>query len=111
MTLVKSLEESEISGRRRPTRRGVSSGFSEGVFYGNQSQLTQKQLMDALVRLVKVSQFQTLMGLQSLVADDSSNPVRRARIALGKLVWKRNQLVRKEVNVDLSDSCLVNARR
>ena len=105
--LAKSLEESEISGRRRPTRRGVSSGFSEGVFYGNQSQLTQKQLMDALVRLVKVSQFQTLMGLQSLVADDSSNPVRRARIALGKLVWKRNQLVRKEVNVDLSDSYLV----
>jgi hypothetical protein len=107
VTLAKSLEESEISGRRRTTRRGVSSGSSDGVFYGNQSQLTQKQLMDALVRLVKVSQFQTLMGLQSLVADDSSNPVRRARIALGKLVWKRNQLVRKEVNVDLSDSCLV----
>jgi hypothetical protein len=105
--LAKSLEESESSGRRRPTRRGVSSGFSEGVFYGNQSQLTQKQLMDALVRLVKVSPFQTLMGLQSLVADDSSNPVRRSRIALGKLVWKQNQLVRKEVNVDLSDSYLV----
>lgn len=105
--LAKSLEESEISGRRRTTRRGVSSGSSEGVFYGNQSQLTQKQLMDALVRLVKVSQFHTLMGLQSLVADDSSNPVRRARIALGKLVWKRNQLLRKEVNVDLTDSYLV----
>ena len=63
--------------------------------------------MDALTRLVKANQFQTLMGLQALVADDSNDPVRRARVALGKLVWKQNQLVRKSVNTDWSDGRLL----
>lgn len=103
--LAKKLEESDEAptGRRR-TRRAANPGASDGVFYGNQSQLTQKQLMDALVRLVKANQFQTLLRLQSLVTDDSSDPVRRSRVALGKLVWKRNQLSRKAVSTDLSDA-------
>ena len=105
--IAKSLEESEASsGRRRTTRRAATSGASEGVFYGGQSQLTQKQLMDALLRLVKSNQFQTMMRLQSLVGDDSNDPLRRTRIGLGKLVWKRNQLVRKAVSSELSDSKL-----
>eukprot|EP00980_Cylindrotheca_fusiformis_P002470 scaffold584_cov132-Cylindrotheca_fusiformis.AAC.23 len=103
--LAKKLEESEEAptGRRR-TRRAVNPASSDGVFYGTQSSLTQKQIMEALVRLVRVNQFQTLLGLQSLVTDDSSDPIRRSRAALGKLVWKRNELSRKEVTTDLSDS-------
>lgn len=106
--LAKSLEESEnaSTGRRR-TRRAANPGASEGVFYGNQSQLTQKQLMDALIRLVKANQFQTLLGLQGLVGDDSSDPIRRCRTALGKLVWKSNLLNRKSVSTDLSDAKLI----
>jgi hypothetical protein len=106
MALAKSLEENESSGRRR-TRRAATSGGMEGVFYGNQSQMTQKQLMDTLVRLVRTNHFQTLIRFQSLVADDSANPLRRARIALGKLVWKRNQLVRKSATTELSDAVLL----
>jgi hypothetical protein len=105
--LAKSLEENEVSsgGRRRTARRAAATA-TEGVFYGNQSQLTQKQLMDALLRLVKTSLFQTLMKLQSLVADDSSDPIRRCRIALGKMLWKRNVLARKAVTSQLGDRML-----
>ena len=47
------------------------------------------------------------MGLQALVADDSNDLVRRARVALGKLVWKQNQLVPKSFNTDWSDARLL----
>jgi hypothetical protein len=106
--LAKSLEENEPSGRRRNTRRGGGMG-NDGVFYGNQSQLTQKQLMDALLRLVKASAPQTLMKLLSMVADDSSDPIRRCRIALGKMIWKRNMLKRKAVESASSDKEVGNA--
>ncbi|CAJ1954706.1 unnamed protein product [Cylindrotheca closterium] len=104
-TLAKKLEiaEEEPSGRRR-TRRAANPGSSEGVFYGNQSQLTQKQLMDALLRLIKANQCQTLLGLQQVVAEDSSDPIRRCRAGLGKLLWKQNRIVRLETSTDLSDS-------
>ncbi|KAL3930167.1 MAG: hypothetical protein SGBAC_011880, partial [Bacillariaceae sp.] len=100
--------EEEPSGRRR-TRRAANPGSSEGVFYGNQSQLTQKQLMDALLRLIKVNQCQTLLGLQGVVAEDSSDPIRRCRAGLGKLLWKQNQIVRLETSTDLSDSKALKA--
>ena len=101
--LAKSLEENEASSA--PSRRARRGGRTEGgVFYGNQSQLTQKQLMDALVRLVKTNKFQTMIRLQDMVADDSADPIRRCRVALGKLVWKRNQLSRRPVSAELSDS-------
>ena len=105
LALAKSLEEAESSGRRRTARRAATFGAGEG-FYGGQSQMNQKDLMGALVRLVKGNQVQTLTRLQSLVGDDSTNPLRRARIALGKLVWKRNQLARKSATTELSDSSL-----
>jgi hypothetical protein len=105
--LARSLEEDNepTTGRRRPTRRAASSG-GDGVFYGNQSQLTQKQLGDALIRLVKGNGYQTMIGLQGLVADDSNDPIRRSRVSLGRLVWKRNQLARKSVTCDLSDDSI-----
>jgi hypothetical protein len=103
--LAKTLEEAASTGRRS-TRRAANPG-SEGVFYGNQSQLTHKQLMDALIRLVKANQYRTLLGLQVMVADDSSDPLRRIRVALGKLVWKGNHLSRKQVSTELSDSKLI----
>ena len=106
LALAKSLEETESSGRRRTARRAATFGAGEG-FYGGQSQMTQKDLMGALVRIVKGNQVQTLARLQTLVGDDSTNPLRRARIALGKLVWKRNQLVRKSATTELSDANLI----
>jgi hypothetical protein len=106
--LAKSLEETEPSGRRRNTRRGGGMG-TDGVFYGNQSQLTQKQLVDALLRLVKSTAPQSLVKLQSMVADDSSDPLRRCRIALGKMIWKRNMLKRKAVECDTSDKEVFDA--
>lgn len=105
--LAKILDENE-GGRRRTARRAAATA-SEGVYYGNQASLTQKNLMDALVRLVKVNQFMTLLRLQALVGDDSSDPIRRTRAALGKLVWKRNLLLRKAMDAALSDSHLLKA--
>eukprot|EP00934_Nitzschia_sp_Nitz4_P001004 Nitzschia sp. Nitz4//scaffold34_size148208//129444//134234//NITZ4_002995-RA/size148208-processed-gene-0.55-mRNA-1//-1//CDS//3329548840//1004//frame0 len=104
--LAKSLDEQEAVGGRRRTARRAAAGASEGVYYGNQSQLSQKQLMDALIRLVKSNSFQTLFRLQALVADDSNDPVRRARVALGRLIWKRNQLLRKPMISELSDESI-----
>jgi Bromodomain len=109
--LAKSLEEAEdTSGRRRTVRRAAAAA-SDGVYYGNQSSLTQKQVQDALIRLVKANKFQTLLRLQALVGDDSSDPLKRCRVALGKLVWKRNLMVRKSMDSDLSDAELVNSIR
>ena len=103
--LAKSLEETEtaIGGRRRTGRRAAASG-GEGVFYGNQSGLSLTQLMEAILRLIKTSSFQTLMKLQSLVADESTDPVRRYRVALGKMVWKQNVISRKAVGAGAGDA-------
>mmetsp|Transcript_6715 Transcript_6715/g.19384 ORF Transcript_6715/g.19384 Transcript_6715/m.19384 type:complete len:1435 (+) Transcript_6715:359-4663(+) len=113
---------SSSSSGRRSTRRGKTASGSEGVFYGTQSNMTQKQLMDALLRIVttatsvsalasssssslKVSA-PTLATLRSTVADDSSDPLRRIRIALGKILWKRNLLARCPVTCKDSDGQL-----
>jgi len=104
--LAKSLEEADDTTGRRRTARRAASAASEGVYYGNQSSLSQKQVQDALIRLIKVNKFQTVLRLLSLMGDDSSDPLKRCRIALGKLVWKRNLLVRKSMGSDLSDDAL-----
>lgn len=115
--LAKKLAEAaqeEASGSRRTARRSRSSrsgGASDGgggVFYGNQSSMTQKQLMDALIRLVKAQGGgASLCGLQELVADDSSDPLRRIRIALGKILWKQNRLAKLPVSSEESDKNLL----
>jgi len=71
--------------------------------------MTQKQLMDALIRLVKAqgSGTATLASLLEKVADDSFDPVRRIRIALGKILWKRNLLAKLPVGVGESDRRLL----
>ena len=104
--LARSLEESEpveSSGRRRNTRRAAGV-VAESVYYGNQSQLTLKQLSDALLRLVKATPCQTLMKLLSTVGDDSSDPMRRLRTSIGKMIWKRNLICRKSVTSTTSDA-------
>ena len=109
--LARCLEENEMTdtgaGRRRGGRRRTANSGKEGVFYGNQSSLTQRQLLDALVRLVKANTFQTMIKLQSMVGDDSADPLRRCRIALGKIIWKRNLLARQAVSSDDSDRLLL----
>jgi hypothetical protein len=90
-------------GRRKTRHTGTD------VFYGHQTGMSQKQLMDTVVRLAKP--FQTITGLVKVVEEESTNPFHRVRAALGKLVWKRNQLTRLAVNSSLSDMPLWNTLR
>lgn len=107
--LAKSLEEADdTTGRRRTVRRAAAAA-SDGVYYGNQSGLTQKQLQDAMIRLIKTNKFQTLLRIQAMVGDDSSDPLKRCRIALGKLLCKRNLLARKAMDADLSDAKILES--
>ncbi|KAL7564416.1 hypothetical protein ACA910_002734 [Epithemia clementina (nom. ined.)] len=86
--------------RRRTTRRG---GDTSGVFYGNQSGLTLKQLMETLLRMVSQKAITTLPDLLERVPDESTDPMRRMRNALGRLVWKRNQMSQLRVNTEWTD--------
>jgi len=97
---------SDVATRR--TRRGGDSG---GVFYGNQSNMTQKQLMDALLRITSEKGYITVSGLVSAVPDDSSDPLRRIRTAVGKLLFKRNQMNRMFACTELSDDRILKAVR
>ena len=95
--------EEEPNSRRRKTRRG---GETSGVFYGNQSGLTLKQLMETLLRLVSQKSLKTLPELLQKVPDESTDPLRRMRNALGRLVWKRKQMSQLPVNTQWTDSSL-----
>jgi hypothetical protein len=101
MALAQSLALS--SGRRSTRRANTADG---GVFYGSQSQMTQKQLMEAVHRICSQSTCHTLVGLQALVGDESTNPIHRLRTTLGRLIWKRNQLSRVRVTSIWSDEPL-----
>lgn len=103
--LAQSLATASAASRRS-ARRGNTK---DGVFYGTQSQMSQKQLTDTIVRLCKQSKFNTLLGLQTLVGDDSSNPVHRLRTALGRVIWKRNQVTMCKVTSVWSDQPLWTA--
>ena len=85
---------------RRTTRRGGDTG---GVFYGNQSNMTQRQLMGTLLRLISEKGFQTAASLLASVPDESSDPMRRIRGALGKLLWRRNQIAQTFVQCEWTD--------
>ena len=104
--LAQAIAEQEdatmVTGRR--SRRGVDTGT---VFYGNQSSLTLKQLMDAMLRKTSERPFATLLDLLTAMQDDSTDPIRRMRNGLGRLVYRRNQLALREVSTDLTDKdCL-----
>lgn len=94
-------QDSVAEPATRRTRRGGETG---GVFYGNQSNMTAKQLMELVLRLVSQKGFHTAVGLLSGVSDDSSDPLRRLRTALGRLVYKRNQLALLNVQSEWSDA-------
>jgi Bromodomain len=99
--LAQRLATQDDGGRRKTSRR---TGDQAGIFYGNQSNLTMKQLMDALLRAVSVRPVPTLAGLLQAVPDDSSDPVKRTRTALGRLLYKRHQLARLEVDTTTTDA-------
>jgi hypothetical protein len=104
LALARALVEQDLSvGTGTRKSRRSAEGGGAGVFYGNQTSMTQKQLMDGILRLVSQKSYHTIMSLVSVVPDDSSDPLRRIRGALGKLVFKRNQLVRMTVQPRLSD--------
>ena len=100
--LAQSLA-AENASSRRSARRGNTK---DGVFYGTQSQMSQKQLGETIVRICKQSSMHTLIGLQALVGDESSNPIQRLRTALGRVLWKRNQIARFQVTSIWSDQPL-----
>ena len=86
----------EVGDGRRKTSRDTA-----GIFYGNAS-LSLKQRMDALLRAVAGGS--TLAEL--VRADDSSDPLRRTRTALGRLLFTRNQLSRRLVQTEVTDASL-----
>ena len=108
-TLAAQLDADPVVGEsgRRKTRR---VGESSGVFYGNQSNLSQKQIMDALLRLISSPKqpYQTLVGLLHALPDDSTDPMKRMRTVIGKLLFKRNQVSRMEVQTLATDSEIWN---
>lgn len=105
--LAQSLA-AENASSRRSARRGNTK---DGVFYGTQSQMSQKQLGETIVRICKQSFMHTLIGLQALVGDESSNPIHRLRTALARVLWKRNQIARFQVTNIWSDQPLWNSLR
>lgn len=86
---------------RRSTRRANATESS--VFYGSQTQMSQKQLMGTILRFCQQDAGHTMTSLQALVAEESTNPVQRLRTSLGRLVWKRHQLVRDPVSTHWND--------
>jgi ribosomal protein L36 len=111
LELAKSIAEQEAAatsavGSRR-SRRAAGEGGNVGVFYGAQANLNHKQLMDALLRLISISSYQTSSSLASTVLDNSSDPHRRIRYAVGKLLWKRNQISRVAADPCWSDNHLI----
>jgi Bromodomain len=107
LELAKSLAGQDaaatsLAGSRR-SRRAGGEGGNVGVFYGAHANLNHKQLMDALLRLISTSSYQTSSSLASTVLDNSSDPHRRIRYAIGKLLWKRNQISRIAADPGLSD--------
>ncbi|CAB9517184.1 Bromodomain-containing protein 2 [Seminavis robusta] len=94
-------------GGRRTRRKGASSGGT--VFYGQSSQLTAKQLVELILRLCSEKSAPNILYLQSIVAEDGTqDPVRRLRAALGKLVWRRNQLARLSPSTEWTDKKLLD---
>ena len=88
-------EEAAAGASSRRTRRKANSSIGT-VFYGQSSQLTAKQLVELILRLCsEKSTAPTIFQLESIVSEDGTqDPVKRLRTALGKLVWRRNQLAR-----------------
>jgi len=92
-----------LANRRSARRSKANDG---GVFYGNQTQMSQKQLMDTVLHLCKQSNGHTLVGLQSLVGDEATSPIERLRLSLGRLLCKRNQVSRLKTTNIWSDRAL-----
>eukprot|EP00521_Asterionellopsis_glacialis_P014160 CAMPEP_0195296922 /NCGR_PEP_ID=MMETSP0707-20130614/20420_1 /TAXON_ID=33640 /ORGANISM="Asterionellopsis glacialis, Strain CCMP134" /LENGTH=65 /DNA_ID=CAMNT_0040358557 /DNA_START=28 /DNA_END=222 /DNA_ORIENTATION=+ len=64
--------------------------------------MTQKQLLDAVYRLCCTAP-QSLLGLNDTLKEETANPFQRLRTVMGKLVWKRNQVVQMVVSTIQSD--------
>ena len=97
-------QEDEPPSTGRRTRRKGDAGT---VYYGNQSTMTLKQMMDAILRITSLRPFATMLDLLAAIQDDSTDPIRRMRNALGRIVYKRNQLARLDVTTEWTDKdCL-----
>lgn len=106
LALAQAMEEQDASTGRRKSRRGGGDGGA--VFYGGQTGMSHKQLLDTIVRMAYQQPFQTMVALQNLVAEESRHPMHRIRVALGKLLWKTNQVTRSRVNSEWTDMPLWN---
>jgi len=79
------LQDTTTTTTRRSRRN------NDGIFYGHSSNMTPKQVMDAVLRACSTAP-QTAVSLAQLVPDESTDPWRRLRTALGRLVYKKRQL-------------------
>ena len=102
LAVARAIADEEESNQRssRRSRRGGDGG---GVFYGQQSGLNLKSLMETLCRQLSSKSFASLADLMAQIPDESTDPMRRMRNALGRLVWKRHQLCRLPVSSILTD--------
>lgn len=103
LAVAQALAEQDGRGSRRTTRRG---GEKSGVFYGNQSNMSQKQLLDAILRFTSQNVVQTASSLLASIPEESTDPLRRLRTALGRVLWKRNQIAKLGVSTEWTDGPL-----
>ena len=94
--VARQLMEEETNTTGRSTR-------GRTMFYGTQT-FTQKQLMDAILRQMSDASYVTLVDVLPLVPVDSSDPLRRIRTAMGKLVFKRSQCSRRLCEADFDEN-------
>eukprot|EP00543_Licmophora_paradoxa_P005523 CAMPEP_0202442058 /NCGR_PEP_ID=MMETSP1360-20130828/1543_1 /ASSEMBLY_ACC=CAM_ASM_000848 /TAXON_ID=515479 /ORGANISM="Licmophora paradoxa, Strain CCMP2313" /LENGTH=872 /DNA_ID=CAMNT_0049057301 /DNA_START=30 /DNA_END=2648 /DNA_ORIENTATION=- len=95
MAVAQALEEQDKSSRRSARRGKNAEG---GVFYGSQSQMSQKKLMETIIRLCAETSSHSLLSLMALIGEESASVVQRLRTSIGRLIWKRNQLSRCQVS-------------
>lgn len=108
----------QFSRRRKNATRNSMNGDETGssmsnkIFYGNASNVSQKQLMDTIQRFVSNTSPKSLHDLHLILMEDYSNNARisydtnsfrRIRNAVGKLLYKQNQIYRLQLNWKLTD--------
>ena len=103
MTAPKIMQEEEFisipDDTRRSGRRSASIATT-GVYYGVQSSMSHKQLLQTVLRLCGQVSWHTMHSLEALVGDDA---LTRLMTAVTTLVYKRRQVLLLPVNSIGSD--------
>jgi len=84
------------------SRRSGRVVTTTGVYYGTPSNMSQKQLLETVLRLCRQVVHHTLPSLEALVGDEAGGT--RLATALAALVWKRRQVLQCRVTTKSSDA-------